>query len=214
MSMADDPAIPAFVVRMIGEEMSMIPGNAGAGVTPNPAMRYAADLGQAVSAFRVIGLAEVALRNALDQQLTATWVDWMDSVGPLLSERAQEAIQKARQRAARGGDSGNREAVRSQLSLGFWVYLLSGSYEQRLWVPSLRHAFPELYPARRSIVFRMAHRMLVLRNRIAHHELITRIDIQERLDGTLTLLGWIDPELAEWVRRVTADPIPSPWGGP
>lgn len=195
MSIDDDPAIPASVARLIGEE----------GV---------ADLGHAVSAFRVIGLAEVSLRNALDEQLTATWGNWMESVGPPLSERAQEASVKARQRAARGGESGNHGAVRAQLNLGFWVYLLSGSYEQRLWVPSLRHAFPQLRPARRSTVFRMAHRILVLRNRIAHHEPITRIDIRERLEGTLTLLAWIDPELAAWTRQFTADPIPSPWGAP
>jgi hypothetical protein len=195
MSIDDHPAIPASVARLIGDDR-------------------VADLGQAVSAFRVIGLAEVVLRNALDEQLRSTWGDWIESADLLVSERAREAVHKARERAARGSEVSSHESVRAQLNLGFWVYLLSGSYEQRLWVPSLRHAFPELRPARRSTAFRMAHRMLVLRNRIAHHEPITRIDIRERLEGTLTLLSWIDPELAVWTRLVTSDPIPSPWGAP
>jgi hypothetical protein len=46
----------------------------------------------------------------------------------------------------------------------------------------------------------------MLRNRIAHHQAIFDLPLEERFEQAVELLGWIDPELKEWVRGLSRVP--------
>lgn len=90
-------------------------------------------------------MVEVVVRNGLDAQMRAWAVarghgDWLTSAP--LGGRAQTDIQKAKDRAARGGRQVTHGHVVAELNLGFWRYLVGRKYYTSLWVPSLRHAFP------------------------------------------------------------------------
>ena len=113
-------------------------------------------------------------------------------------------------------------------TLGVWVNLLSRgghdslgravNYEERLWRPALRFGFSlgtftksgrERRPKRDDVHSR-AELLQLLRNRVAHHEPIFEgvrrsgtgesIPLFEAWDGTVELLEWMCPGLADWHR--------------
>lgn len=49
---------------------------------------------------------------------------------------------------------------------GFWRVLLDARYQNTLWAPSLRHAFPHLRPKRRVDIYQRVDRLYSLRNRM------------------------------------------------
>ena len=170
------------------------------------------------SSTRSTGLVEVVVRNAMDAALQA-WADrqhggtdWLDVVvaprrgaGPLLDRHGRDDVRKARRRAERGGRSYTHGHVVAELSPGFWRYLPAKRYLTSLWVPALRHAFPQASPdvrRARADVEKRLEDLLFLRNRAAHHEPLFRRDLVEDRRRALELLGWVDPEAERWLRRV------------
>ncbi|MCO5973185.1 hypothetical protein [Actinoallomurus soli] len=89
----------------------------------------------------------------------------------------------------------------SELGFGFWRYLLSARYEQSLWTPALRHAFPELRPQRRREVADRVARLHLLRNRLAHHEPIHRRDLAADHADLIFVASAICPHAAAWIER-------------
>jgi hypothetical protein len=72
------------------------------------------------------------------------------------------------------------DAIVADLSAGFWVSLLTRSYDIPFaWRYNLPRVFPQLQKGRdRLAISEMCDRMLVLRNRVAHHEPIHHLDLQ------------------------------------
>lgn len=122
------------------------------------------------------------------------------------------------------------------LMLGFWVKILGRGafhgrgpkrqrriYDTTLWKPALRHAFPNVGDVDRARVERAARRLQSLRNRIAHHEHIvwgvplagernadgsaTRLSVGDAHDTLLDLAGYVDTDLAAWIRENSAVPV-------
>lgn len=91
---------------------------------------------------------------------------------------------------ATGGD------IVADLSLGFWR-------------PFLYKAFPHYGPGLTSAgpLRNRLRTFELLRNRIAHHEHIFTLNPNHNLDNIIALAGFIDPELADYIRinqQVTA----------
>jgi hypothetical protein len=150
---------------------------------------------------------EATLRNALHGQLSRRYAraDWWvrAPLSPGTMRAIGEARRKCQQRKTRmcGPDD-----VVAQLSFGFWVSLLSRGvkYDRLLWVPALHRAFP-YYSGRRSALHDSLLSMVLLRNRIMHHEPIHHRDLAADHRKLYRLLGYISPESA--VRALTMDRV-------
>lgn len=160
--------------------------------------------------FGILGHTEVILRNAIDGSLRQ-WArsieidDWMDANDILRSrERNDIAMAIRRRQSAERGFS--HDDVVSELSFGFWRYLLSAKYEATLWTPAIRFAFPEMVGSPKQLR-KASVRLHVLRNRIAHHEPIFARYLDRDRQDCLRLLSWIDPSAKAWVMSITKSSV-------
>jgi hypothetical protein len=150
--------------------------------------------------WEVLGHGEVILRNAMHDELTAHHQlrgdpgEWFDDPRRLLTSRALDDIQVAKQRAGRGAPPGK---VVAELSLGFWRYLLAHRYAATLW-PAIRHAFPNLPRRGQRTLEGHVSDLHLLRNRIAHHEPLINVPLQRRLRSLEFVLDRIDPQIRVW----------------
>ena len=178
-----------------------------AGGDPVLALRlYEWNIQASASLHGAIGQFEVLLRNALDVQLSkyhrtvlggdGSW--WMDPAMPFQADLA-EKVTDARRRARRGGASETHGKVIAELMFGFWRFLLDSQHSGTLWAPALRHAFPHLRPKVRTEVYDRVERINALRNRVAHHEPVHYILLDDRWQDLLTVAGWICPTTAAWI---------------
>lgn len=153
-------------------------------------------------------MVEVVVRNSLDRSLQR-WadrrrggVDWLDAAP--LDAQGQADVGKARERATRRArDPEIRGKVVAELSFGFWHYLVASRYLTALWIPGVheafRHGVSDLR-LRRSEVERRLNNLMIVRDRAAHHEPIHRRDLARDFADAATLVGWVHPEGAVWLR--------------
>lgn len=155
----------------------------------------------------ILGKVEVLLRNALDRrlqerhELSGRAGDWWDDPTAVLDERRREDARRARQHVRRQPVTHGR--ILAELSFGFWRYLLSSRYEATLWTPALRHGFPHLRPAGRQRIYQPVDHLHALRNRVAHHEPIHRLDLAKYENDAVFVAGCMDPGLADWIRATS-----------
>lgn len=152
------------------------------------------------------GMVEIVVRNALDRQLIDWAVarghpSWLDAAR--LDKRGLDDIAKARARATNHGRIPERHGkVVAELSFGFWRYLASQRYHASLWVPALNRAFPhgpaDLRERRRNVEGHL-QRLMLVRNRAAHHEPIHRRDLLADLRSAVQLTAWVHPQAGAWV---------------
>lgn len=154
-----------------------------------------------------LGVLEVVLRNAVDHELT-TWHHarhgsgkWWDDPAGVLEPARHDDVAVARGRVHRNPVTHGR--VLAELNFGFWRFLLASRYENTLWTPALRHAFPNLKPARRSLVGDRVERLNRFRNRVAHHEPVHHLPLFDRHEDMLFVLDAICVETGQWVRRTS-----------
>lgn len=156
------------------------------------------------------GMVEVIVRNALDRELTR-WAgerdyrSWLESVP--LDDRGMADIAKARMRATRDDrDPRVHGKVVAELTFGFWRYLVASRYLTSLWTPALHKAFPsgqrDITQRRREVDAEL-QRLMLVRNRAAHHEPIFRRDLRADRTSALRIASWIDPVAAQWVDRMS-----------
>jgi hypothetical protein len=147
---------------------------------------------------------EVALRNSANMALTAQFgVNWwqMLAFSRLLGPEGTADIDMVKRRVQRKGLALVTAQIVAGLSFGFWVSLLSPSFNPGLWSYQLRAAFPNL-PAteNRGSLFKASGDIANLRNRISHHEPIFQRDLQLDFSELMKLLSWICPTTEAWIR--------------
>lgn len=152
--------------------------------------------------YEALGILEVVLRNALGTQLAAHHGTlsghWYDDPLGVLSDLAHEDIAAARRRVRKLQRPETPGRVVAELSFGFWKFLLAKRYEATLWTGYLRHAFPNLQPQSRAVVYRSLDELHTVRNRIAHHEPIHSRDLTADTLTIYRLLDWIDADVRAW----------------
>jgi hypothetical protein len=141
---------------------------------------------------------ELALRNAVHRQLSLRYGqdDWW-AVAPLHGggpRMVSEAQKKLATRAREKPRPVTSDDMVAQLSLGFWVSLISRTYDRTLWVPALHRAFP-FYRGPRGVVHGDLQTMLLFRNRIMHHEPIHHRHLQADHETLHRLVGYLSPGL-------------------
>jgi hypothetical protein len=128
---------------------------------------------------------EIALRNRFDEQLTLAFgASWFDHPGfrALLPQRSVDILQAARSKATKHLPAGaivKPGKVIAELSFGFWLMLTNPPFEHTLWVPYLHKAFRPRRPPARSAFNATLEKLRLLRNRVAHHEPIFHVKLQE-----------------------------------
>jgi hypothetical protein len=153
---------------------------------------------------------EVLLRNAIDRQFPAADSDdclsicyhdvWLCNPA-ILTDESRSKVNDGIARLTMENKRPTRGRVIASLTFGFWGALFSGRYEG-LWRTTLVRAFPHGNGRRREIN-ELATVIQRFRNRIAHHEAIFSIDLQNKLEQHLRLAGIIDAEARAYIQDLS-----------
>jgi hypothetical protein len=97
----------------------------------------------------------------------------------------------------------------AELTFGFWVTLLSGPYDQRIWAPNnfalLAGVFPHAAGISRDQIHQRFNRIRLLSNRVMHYEPIwdqRKIDLLQRHGDIHQAIQWISPTLGKAILSV------------
>jgi|GEM_PF-1071144 len=141
---------------------------------------------------------EITLRKFINRIMKEAYdsESWFD-IPKLLAKH--ELFQVTKVRSTRNRKGLNRIQVISDLSLSFWIDLLSHKYHNKIWV-HLARALPH-YDGSREDFYNKAREIRNLRNSIAHHGPILRRNLirDHAYLGELTAI--LDPELAREVEK-------------
>ncbi|WP_030545867.1 hypothetical protein [Streptomyces albus] len=153
---------------------------------------------------------ELALRNALHDQLSRKYgrSDWWEAAP--LDGVTKRLVMEARRKCERRRVVPTADSMVAELSFGFWVSLLSRTYDRGMWVPSLHKAFPYLDQPRKRLYDGLTS-LVLLRNRIMHHEPVHHRDLSADHAKIYRMLGYISPELA--IEAKTMDRFPEVFAG-
>lgn len=127
--------------------------------------------------FLPIQLFEITLRNKLDAKLQEAfgeewlidWPDWLYDKENRTNRQRKKIEETIERITLTQGKVATHSKIVAELSFSFWVHLLSRPYIETLWVPHLRHCFAGSSGGQKE-VYERAGRLVVLRNRISHHE--------------------------------------------
>jgi hypothetical protein len=146
---------------------------------------------------------EVSVRNALHGQLQARLgADWYDNPACAFQFGQARKIDDAKNTLLNEGKPLTPSRIVAELSFGFWTGILGPKYENHLWRPHLRHAFPNAPKALlRKHVHAALDRIRRLRNRIMHHEPILARNLYEDHEQILAVIGWICSGTRKWVEH-------------
>lgn len=160
-----------------------------------------------------LGHLEVALRNALDLKMRQIYTthgvesEWLDDPTGVLGRDVRgkghdaqpyKDIAIARRRVQKNKKTPTRDQIISETSFGLWHQLVSRK-QMRFW-PDLVGAFPHAPSRDQLVVSEPVSRLRLFRNRIAHHHRIWALDGPARHQDLITVAGYIDPELATWIK--------------
>jgi hypothetical protein len=171
-------------------------------------LHYQCNLQISEAFYPCISVLEIALKNALNQQLIRKfncleWYTYLPKT-PGLKNLYREII-KAEKQLSRRGEIKTPAKIVAELTLGFWVRLFNAEYEMILW-KDLRRAFPNLTKSQRQRknVSPPLNHFRNLRNRIFHHEPIcwSFSLIKKEHDEIIQTLGWINHDLPEWIKAI------------
>jgi hypothetical protein len=142
---------------------------------------------------------ELGLRNAMHERLRTRFdrADWW-VVAPL-SDNGERTVSSAVEKVVgRSGRLYTADDIVAELSFGFWVSLVSrgAAYDRTLWVPALHRAFP-FYRGKRKPLHDNLLAMVLLRNRIMHHEPVHHRDLRADHAKIYRLLGYISPRVVK-----------------
>jgi len=133
-------------------------------------------------------------------------VQKLDTSDPFYRFNVQtlQDIAKAKTRAGGSGRQVTPDRVVSELTFGFWRYMLSATYQATVW-SQVSHAFQGLRRSQRNRDS-IEHQVLTIadtRNRIAHQEPVFTLPVARLETDIVKLAGQIDPRAAAWLRSVS-----------
>jgi hypothetical protein len=167
---------------------------------------------QASGAFHFpLHICEVALRNTIDSALSSIFThDWHIN---LLFQRMIDGYQ--RDKLLTSIDKNKRNGVVpkgkiiAELTLGFWINLLSPKYAQSIWSQHFYGCFANYQalnprstnPANaQNALYAQLKALNKFRNRIAHYEPIIKGNLQAEYQRIITIISYIDIVFAKWVQ--------------
>jgi hypothetical protein len=142
---------------------------------------------------------EITLRNKIDACLTASYgPNWANHAPflALLSQPDRQFLQK--QTAKYSGAN-----LICNLSFGFWISLFDRRYTHTLWVPHLRKIFTAHKAPNRATFCAQLELLRQLRNRIAHHEPIFHLALNQSRLIALRVVQALCPATALWMQSTS-----------
>jgi hypothetical protein len=165
---------------------------------------YEWDTSIAAGFFELLRHFENALGHAMAAQLAAGFgqADWWNAQTLNLTHAGNAMIDKAVERIGFTRHTAPVGRLVNELMLGYWVSLLSNGldYDNRLWRPMLRHAFPE-YRGSRSALHTDLRYLLTLRNKIAHQAPIGSRHLSADHASIHRIVGYLGQEQVKWMER-------------
>lgn len=162
---------------------------------------YTWNIGISAAFYPLLHLVEITLRNSLHRELAARFscTDWW--LAAPLNEHGQRLVKQAQEKVSALRSPQNADDVVAELTFGFWVSLVSKTYDRALWVPALHRAFP-YYRRRRDALYAELKQVLLLRNRVMHYEPIHRRDLKADYATIYRLFGYMSSDLTVAARQV------------
>lgn len=127
-----------------------------------------------------INLVETALATSLKRELAHLY-----GPGWLKNPQFRKALGNDLSAFIRNG-----AVKQSRLTFGFWTMLLQDNREKTLWVPALHKGF--VAGTNRSQIYKHARDIRLIRNKLAHHELLpdeSREDLKQAIRGLSNALA-------------------------
>jgi hypothetical protein len=176
--------------------------------------------GEISSAFwEAISYLEVAFRNRIDKKLTARHISlqraghWLDDnyfeLGRTRNDdnrsvQPYQSIKEAISRVERNRKKLTADQVVSELSLGFWIQMVSKK-QQFLW-PELASGFPNAPTRDQRYISNLGQEIRILRNRIGHHHRLSA-NMAKTAEKTILQLAYsIDEELMNFIQAKSRIP--------
>jgi hypothetical protein len=127
-------------------------------------------------------------------------IDWLEQRKAPLLPPQRDKVEEAIETLTESGKPIANPGLVAELNFGFWVSILGPKYENSLWRPTLRKAFPNRPQGKeRQAVQGALNAIRRLRNRVMHHERILHRNLVEDHALILDVIGWICPETQAWV---------------
>ena len=181
------------------------------------ARMYAWNLSVSAAFWEPICVLEVAVRNAIHDQLVEgrKRPDWWNDTTLNLCRNERDSVNAAiATLVARGNTSPTSDQVVAATSFRLWVGLtgegLVGNhlfrYETTLWQPRLIKAFPNAGQRRRKYIHAELDKIRVLRNRIAHHEPIYNAPLPALHDAIIEIAAMVHPDAGTFIAHSSRVP--------
>ncbi|GII80674.1 hypothetical protein Sru01_56560 [Sphaerisporangium rufum] len=194
------PQLPAWLRRGLSDSRLAPYLRASAGDAERAERLYYWNVEAAAAFYGPLHFLEICLRNVLHDTLTThfTRADWWHAtnLGDHNERKVREAATRVRENVRqRPGRVPGPDDVVTELSFGFWVSLLSRRYDRTLWVPVVHRAFADSREPRRALHDGLLS-LVLLRNRIMHHEPIHHRDLAADYAKICRMLGYLEPQAA------------------
>ncbi len=167
-------------------------------------LAYEFNIRLAESFYPILHNLEISLRNIFNQKIQEIYgQEWLLNKKLILGTNQKELdnLEKVNQ-IIKKFKTENQSTIISNLSLGFWLSLLYPNYEISLWRPALRNAFSYQNKITRRDVQNKLRDVKFIRNRIAHHECILKLDLKFYHNNAGEILRDIAPENLEFTNKI------------
>lgn len=153
---------------------------------------------------------EILLRNKINDNLKSYTANpmWWKSVNKVnLNKGAIKKIKNAEFTIRNTGRRVNPDRIISELSLGFWVSIFNGEYDnprdvsKNLWNLTLHKIFQNGVSVSRSTIHSDLEEIRKLRNKVSHNDPILLNDILSTYTKILTLSQYMCPVTSKWIKR-------------
>lgn len=175
---------------------------------------YFWNMALAEALFCPLGTVEIVLRNTIHNTLSQHFgmSNWYEGTG-FLEPRQVKQIADAKQHIRDRNRPATPDRVISQLSFGFWVTLLSRTYNDRFWrnnkAENLRIAFPHVprNSRQRAQIQAKYYAANSLRNLAFHHEpILDRRTLLADHEQIYEAIEWIEPAMVATTRLFDSFP--------
>ena len=169
----------------------------------SPHQAYFKGISIALEFWPVLTTLELAIRNSFSarlldghgSELFKTDAKIFSTPQVLQIQRCKEQLSK------RGKKQPSTNDIVSNLNFGFWTQLVTKHYESRLWSPLLKNCFVTPAARNRRLVESRLREAVEIRNRLAHHETVSKSRYVGALEPLIETIGWVSPILESELRR-------------
>ncbi len=147
---------------------------------------------------------EVGLRNRVSDGIAAVFgPDWWNDESFLREggDKRDKDIRLVINRLSRKRVRADTGQVVAGLSFGFWIAMLHGRHNLKIWSAQLSNSFPHMPEnITRKKLHARATDIADLRNRISHHEPIFKRNLSGDYGKCIEAVRWLCPTKAEWIK--------------